>query len=206
MIPRGMSPALVESEDFIILDFDGKVVWGKGHPNAEWPIHASIYQARSDVHSVVHSHSRLSRIFSISSRQLYGVLTSSAPEWQSGIAVYREAGLVTSRERGDAVARVLANGSALLLRGHGDVIATESITSTVLKSIVLQQNADVLHEVMCHAGEVELWDAAGLAAWSGPPKTLSSEAREALGARAWDYYEARVNGRLQALLSSRGRS
>ena len=115
--------------------------------------------------------------------------------------MYREAGLVTSRERGDAVARVLASGSALLLRGHGDVVATDSIANTVLKAIVLQQNADVLHEVMCHSGEVELWDADALAAWSGPPKTLSPQQRDALASRAWDYYEARVNGRLSALLS-----
>jgi len=66
VISRGMSPALVKPKDFIVLDLDGKVVEGNGQPNAEWPIHARIYHARPDVGSVLHSHSPLSRIFSLS--------------------------------------------------------------------------------------------------------------------------------------------
>src|SRR5690349_3212231 len=67
VMSRGMSPALVTPEDFIVLDLDGNVVDGQGFPNAEWPIHASMYRARADVGSVLHSHSELSRIFSLSS-------------------------------------------------------------------------------------------------------------------------------------------
>jgi ribulose-5-phosphate 4-epimerase/fuculose-1-phosphate aldolase len=200
VISRGMSPALVEVEDFIVLDLDGNVVAGNGHPNAEWPIHAEVYRARSDVHAVLHSHSRLSRIFSLSSQPLRGLLTSSAPEWQGGLPLYRGAGLITTPERGSIVAGTLGTQSALLLRGHGDVVATGGIATTVLKAIVLKQNADVLHEVLSHGGEPELWDAAALAAWTSPPHTVSREAQEAMANRAWDYYEARVNGRLARLL------
>lgn len=195
MISRGMSPALVEPLDFIVLDLDGTVVSGEGLPNAEWPIHASIYRARPDVQSVVHSHSRLSRIFSLSNRKLRGLLTSSAPEWQGGIPLYREAGLVTSPERGEALARVLSDGSAVLLRGHGDVIATAGVNSTVLKAIALKQNADVLHEVISHGDEIELWSDDALRAWESPRHSISREAQEALASRAWDYYEARVTRR-----------
>ncbi|HXP93938.1 MAG TPA: class II aldolase/adducin family protein, partial [Candidatus Binatia bacterium] len=148
-----------------------------------------------DVHSVVHSHSRLSRIFSLSKRKLRGLLTSSAPEWQSGVPVYREGGLVTSRQRGDAVARVLSNESAVLLRGHGDVIATGSVTGTVLKAITLKQNADVLNELLAHGDEIELWSDEALAAWATPQHSISREAQEAMAGRAWDYYEARVRTR-----------
>src|SRR4051812_8873217 len=46
MINRHMSPALVEPDCFIVMDVDGNVVSGDGHPNNEWPIHARIYAAR----------------------------------------------------------------------------------------------------------------------------------------------------------------
>lgn len=200
MISRGMSPALVEPADFIVLDGDGNVVWGNGHPNAEWPIHAAVYRARPDVHSVLHSHSRLSRIFSLSKHPLRGMLTSSTVEWHDGLPVYRAGGLITSRERGDAVARLLGGGSAMLLRGHGDVVAAGSIDSTVLKAVTLKQNADTLHEVLAHGGEPEQWDDAAIDAWKGPRASISPEANAAMAGRAWDYYEARVNGRLKALL------
>src|SRR5579885_3375249 len=66
VINRGMSPALVSPDDFVVMDFDGNVVEGKGFPNQEWPIHACILKARPDVGAVLHSHSMLSRLFSLS--------------------------------------------------------------------------------------------------------------------------------------------
>ncbi|MDA1324993.1 MAG: class II aldolase/adducin family protein [Proteobacteria bacterium] len=201
MINRGMSPALVTASDFLVCDLDGGIIDGDGHPNAEWPIHTSIYRARPDVRSILHSHSRLSRIFSLSHRKLRGLISSSAPDWQGGLPLYRAAGLITTVERGAALAKVLGNSSAALLRGHGDVTATGSIKNTVLKAITLKQNADVLHEVISHGGEIELWNESDLADWANVQRaSLSPAAIEALGNRAWDYYVARVNGRLAGLL------
>ncbi len=201
MMNRGMSPALVEPEDFIVVDQYGKVARGNGHPNGEWPIHASIYRARPDVASVLHSHSKMSRIFSLSKRKLRGLLTSSVPEWQGGLAVYRSPGLITSREKGDEVANVLCGNCAALLRGHGDVVATDNVRSTVLKAILLKQNAEVWHELISHGCEPELWSDDEVRAWSAPPKFQISEAAQtALTDRVWDYYAARINGRLARLL------
>lgn len=201
LINRGISPALVEPEDFIVCDDAGKIVHGEGHTNSEWPIHACIYRARSDVNSVLHSHSRLSRIFSLSRHKLRGLLTSSGPEWQEGLPLYKGAGLITSTERGDKLAQVLGKQSAALLRGHGDVIATNGIKRTVMKAITLKQNADVLHEVLSHGGEPELWSKEELATWANTQvKGLSADNAAALAARAWDYYAARVDGRLAKLL------
>lgn len=201
MISRAMSPALVESTDFIVLDLNGTVVEGTAQPNAEWPIHASIYQARSGVLSVLHSHSRLSQIFSLSQRKLQGLLMHNAPEWQKGVPVYRAAGLITTRERGDALARVLAESSAMLLRGHGDVVATDSVRNTVLQAIALKQNADVLHALMSHGGDIDLWNPDELDVWNATLKSIPPAIQVAVASRVWDYHEARVNGRLLRLLN-----
>ncbi|MEA2639951.1 MAG: 3-dehydro-4-phosphotetronate decarboxylase [Chloroflexota bacterium] len=112
LISRGMSPALVQPADFIVLDLDGNVLGGNGHPNAEWPIHACIYRARPDVGAVLHSHSRLSRIFSLSPIPLRGVLMGQTAEWFDGLPVYPEPGLVNTPERGVALAATLGEGTA----------------------------------------------------------------------------------------------
>lgn len=201
MINRGISPALALPEDFIVCDFSGNIVHGEGYMNSEWPIHACIYRVRPDVNSVLHSHSRLSRIFSLSRHKLRGLLTSSGPEWQEGLPLYRGAGLVTSLERGNRLAQVLGKQSAVLLRGHGDVIATNAIKRTVMKAVTLKQNADVLNEVILHGGEIELWSKEELSIWGDTQvKGMSPENAAALAARAWDYYVARVDGRLARLL------
>lgn len=204
MMNRGMSPALVVPDDFIVCDQNGKVVRGKGHPNGEWPIHARVYAARSDVQSVLHSHSRLSRIFSLSHRRMRGLLTQSCGEWQGGLPVYRRPGLVTTVEQGDELAQVLCDGCAALLRGHGDVVATGGVKDTVLKAILLKQNADVLHEVISHGGEIDLWTEEEVAVWKGPLNfNISEQARAALADRVWDYHVARVTGRLAGLLTGK---
>ncbi|HLG70506.1 MAG TPA: class II aldolase/adducin family protein [Chloroflexota bacterium] len=201
LMNRGISPALVTPEDFIVLDLDGNVVGGNGTPNAEWPIHACIYRARPDVNSVLHSHQRLSRIFSLSRHKLRGLLMSNVPEWQEGLPVYRGAGLINSVERGDTLARTLGAGSAALLRGHGDVVATGEVARTVLKALNLKENADVLHELLSRGEEPELWSPEDVAAWAAPMHVnVSREAAALLATKSWDYYEARVNGRLAELL------
>ncbi|MFN0072075.1 MAG: class II aldolase/adducin family protein [Chloroflexota bacterium] len=201
VINRGMSPALVTTDDFIVLDLNGQVISGAGVPNAEWPIHACIYQARPDVGSVLHSHTRLSKIFSLSSRKLRGLLMVSAPEWQGGLPVYRAPGLITNVDRGAALAEVLGESSAALLRGHGDVVVGADVTASVMNAVTLKLNADVYHEVLAHGDEPELWTDAELAQWTNPLRDVQSQAQlRALQNRAWDYYEARVDGRLARLL------
>jgi ribulose-5-phosphate 4-epimerase/fuculose-1-phosphate aldolase len=203
MISRQMAPALVTPEDFIVMTLDGKVVQGDGFPNVEWPIHACVYRARSDVASVLHSHAMWSRVWGLAPIKLRGVLTGLAYEWNDGLAVYRDAGLIRSVERGDRVAATLGDASAMLLRGHGDVVVGRDVQSTVLRAITLKQNAQVVHAAMA-LGEPDYWSKEEAAGWreqadgagrTGPAPTATPN-------RAWEYYEARVSGRLRNLLSS----
>lgn len=201
IISRGMSPALVQPEDFIALDFEGKAVEGNGFPNAEWPIHASIYNARADVHGVLHSHSELSRIFSLSPVKLRGVVMQDTSQWFDGLPVYLEPGLINTTERGDALARVLGTGSAALLRGHGDVIVGSTVRDMVTRSVALRTNAKILHGVLSH-GEPNYWTREEAERWTEPMhQHLTPEARAGLTNRLWDYYVARIDGRLHRMLN-----
>jgi len=197
MINRGISPALAVKEDFIVCDQNGKVVRGNGHPNGEWPIHAAVYRARPDVTSVLHSHSKMSRIFSLSHRKMRGLLTSNVPEWQGGVPVYRKPGLITSMQQGDEVASTLSDNCAVLLRGHGDVVVGGSVRQTVLKAIALKQNEEVVHEVISHGGEIDLWSDEDVQKWKATVNfKISEEAKMALSDRVWDYYVARATDML----------
>jgi hypothetical protein len=119
------------------------------------------------------------------------------------LPVYRGAGLINSLERGQKLAATLGTGSAALLRGHGDVVAAGDVSATVLKALSLRDNADVLHELISHGGNIELWSAEDVAAWAAPMHgNVSREAAALLANKAWNYYRARVDGRLAALLHS----
>lgn len=201
VINRAMSPALVVPEDFIVMDLDGKVVEGKGFPNQEWPIHACIYRGRANVGSVLHSHSTWSRVWSLSPVKLRGVLMGQAHDWNDGLPVYRDPGLIRTVDRGERVVETLGAGSAMLLRGHGDVVADADVARTVMRSITLKQNAEALHLVLAHGGAPDYWSAEDAKVWVEPMgPNVSREVAGQLAARALDYYEARIDGRLARLL------
>ena len=201
VINRAMSPALATQEDFVVMTLDGQVVEGNGFPNQEWPIHACVYRARPDVASVLHSHSRLSRVFSLSPVKLRGVVMGEVLEWKDGLPIYRSGGLIRNVERGDRIAELLGQGTAMLLRGHGDVVVGRDVVAAVMRAVRLKQNAEVLHDVLAH-GEPDYWSAEDAAGWGEPMQQAASpEAMAALANRIWEYYEARVNGRLRTLLN-----
>jgi L-ribulose-5-phosphate 4-epimerase len=200
IISRQMAPALVSPEDFLIMDYEGKVVQGDGLPNQEWPIHACVLRSRPDVGAVLHSHSMWSRVWGLAPIPLRGVLTGQAYEWNDGLPVYRDSGLIFNVERGDRVVETLGSGSAMLLRGHGDVVVGRDIQSTVMRSVTLKENAETLHAAIA-LGEPAYWGKEEAQGWR------MQAAREPAGPgavvvpnRAWEYYEARVNGRLRKLL------
>src|SRR5512138_2190986 len=56
IFPPRMSPALVQIDNLLELDVDGRQLAGAGRPNTEFWIHARIYKARPDVQSVCHVH------------------------------------------------------------------------------------------------------------------------------------------------------
>ena len=122
-------------------------------------------------------------------------------EWKDGLPIYRSGGLIRNVERGDRIAELLGQGTAMLLRGHGDVVVGRDVVAAVMRAVRLKQNAEVLHDVLAH-GEPDYWSAEDAAGWGEPMQQAASpEAMAALANRIWEYYEARVNGRLRTLLN-----
>jgi hypothetical protein len=80
------------------------------------------------------------------------------------------------------------------------VIVGADAAATALRAITLKDNAYVLNEVLAH-GQPRYWTREEAAGWAEPMhQFLSPEARAALTNRLWDYYEARVDGRLSTML------
>jgi len=55
--PSGIRPGKLQSSDLVSMDFTGERQGGQRQPSSEWQMHARIYQARTDLQALVHTHS-----------------------------------------------------------------------------------------------------------------------------------------------------
>ena len=70
-LSRSRSPALVETDDLMEFSLDGAAIDARGRtPYGERMIHAAVYAARADVHSVVHNHAYAVLPFTITDEPL----------------------------------------------------------------------------------------------------------------------------------------
>jgi 3-hydroxy-2-methylpyridine-4,5-dicarboxylate 4-decarboxylase len=197
-IARSIAPALVTKDDILEVDLDGNIVTKTTmRPYLERIIHAGILKARPDVNAAVHAHPLPLVTFSVVDLPLRPLAHSGAMFYE-GVPVYDEYDftgpgatgmLVTTKEEGDRVARVLGKSRAMLMRGHGCNVVGESIPSVVLATIALCTNAVI------QMNAVRL----------GEPKYLAAEEargreRSAVGEeRAWSYYVARAKKAMRDL-------
>ena len=127
--PSGFSFGDLKSEDFIVVDLYGKVLAGKNKPSSETPMHTTIFRKRSDVGSVVHTHSFYADVMGIAGVELQPILFSGGhPALLKGvkIAPWRAGG---TQEIADIAAEYLKDCSATLLQYHGCIVVGKDIES-----------------------------------------------------------------------------
>jgi len=154
-LSRSRSPALVELDDLMEFALDGAAIDARGRtPYGERMIHAAVYAARADVHSVVHHHAYGVLPFTITGEPLRPVVHTASvigaeiPVWDIRARFGDTDMLVRSIEQGRDLAAALADNTCVLIRGHGAVVAGASVERAVLTAIYLQVNANVLLQAL----------------------------------------------------------
>jgi ribulose-5-phosphate 4-epimerase/fuculose-1-phosphate aldolase len=183
------SPGLVQRSDIMHFTLDSRPV-GNDDREAylERFIHGAIYEARPDINSVIHSHTDDVLPFTISDRPLCAVtpqaskLGKRVPVWD--IDEHFGDGtdlLVRNHELGTDLAKALAGGNAVLMRGHGFAVAGASLAEAVSVAIFLPRNAKILWQALQMGSVKSLSDAeiAVMRKRSGSP-------------RAWEYWSQRA--------------
>ena len=201
LLSRARAPELVEVKDIVAYTLDGEPVDAKKAkglaPYIERFIHGAIYEARPDVQSVVHNHSPSTIPFGVTGNPLRPVqhmcasIGHEVPLWDSQDGFGDTSLLVNNMEMGRDLAKRLGQGSALLMRGHGAVVASGSVRQAVFVSVYLERNAKLQMQAMTvgrvkflSKGEVD-----AVIARTGP-YTLD---------RAWEAFAWRAGRRIKEL-------
>jgi ribulose-5-phosphate 4-epimerase/fuculose-1-phosphate aldolase len=186
-LSRARAPECIEIDDLIEFSLDGTAIDARGRkPYAERFIHGAVYELRAEVRAVVHHHSPSVIPFSVTDARLSPIMHMCAgigigvPTWDSRTAFGDTNLLVTTMDMARNLAAALASRPAILMRGHGAVVAGASLREVVFNSIYMQVNADLQMKADA-LGEVTFLSAGEVAAVL---RTRSSFTFE----RAWEYW------------------
>lgn len=153
------SPELVRPEDVMAFTLAGDAASPEtGPPYLERHIHGAIYEARPEVHAVVHNHAYEVIPFSITGTELRpaihvaAVIGARVPIWDIRDRFGDTDLLVRNMDHGRDLAATLGTGAAALLRGHGAVTAGERLEEAVTAAIYLMINARILQSAAALAG------------------------------------------------------
>ena len=145
------APELVVVDDILEFDLEGNAPDAGGRPVAlERFIHSEIYRARPDVRAVVHGHTPSLVMFSSSNvplRPLFAgaaFIGESVPAFKNGDA----GGGINNAELGRKLVQTLGQGSAVLMRGHGVVVAAPSLVALIQRAINLDTNAQLVAQLL----------------------------------------------------------
>jgi HCOMODA/2-hydroxy-3-carboxy-muconic semialdehyde decarboxylase len=191
-LARSRSPELVEVADIMSFELDGTAVDARGRTAyGERMIHGAIYEARPDVHSVVHLHSYAVLPFTISSAPLKpvihtaGVLGAEIPVWDIRTEFGDTDMLVRNMAEGRSLAKTLGMNTCVLLRGHGAAVAARNVKEAVLTAYYLQVDAQVQLQALA-LGTPKPLSPGEIAA------TTATQLSELSLDRAWEYFCVRA--------------
>ncbi|NNF24912.1 MAG: class II aldolase/adducin family protein [Rhodobacteraceae bacterium] len=148
-LARAIAPELVTRDDILQFELDGTAVDDDRKPFLERFIHGTLMQARPDIQSVVHSHSRGVIPFGVTGTPIRpllhscGVLGTDVPVWDANDAFGDTNLLISSNEMGADFARTLGGARAALMRGHGSTVVGRSIREAVYSAVYLDVNAQL---------------------------------------------------------------
>jgi L-fuculose-phosphate aldolase len=127
--PTGMGADDLRAQDMVWLGFDG-TQRGDWQPSSEWHFHQAIYQARPNLHAIVHTHSTYATALACLRRELppFHYMVAVAGGDNVPLVPYH---LFGTTALSDAVAQAVKNRDACLLANHGLIAAGASLAQAM---------------------------------------------------------------------------
>ena len=145
--PVSMPRSEVRPSDMCEVTLGGKQLSGTERVPDETDIHAAVYRARKYVSCVLHVHAHYSIVPSLVGKDLIPVSGHGAI-FGAKVPVFPHAEKIATPQLADQMAKVLGNGRAVVLKGHGAVIAEGTVESVVTAALYLEENAQLLVDAM----------------------------------------------------------
>ena len=165
LMSRSLAPALVTANDIMELTLDGEPRDATGRtPFVERFLHAEIYRKRPDVMAIAHGHSTAVIPFGLTTTPMRATYHNAA-FLAAGVPVFDIRDkfgssdiVISSRERGAALAEALGDKPVVLLRAHGFVAVGPSVPAAVFRAVFTEVSARVQLQAAALGGPIAALD------------------------------------------------
>jgi ribulose-5-phosphate 4-epimerase/fuculose-1-phosphate aldolase len=179
----------VDEQRVVLVDGGGTVVEGDGPRHVESYIHTAVLDARDDVGAVVHTHAAATTAFAALGVPLRPISHEGALFVPPDIARFTgTSGLIRTPALGAEVAAALGERNALLLPGHGVVVAGADLPTAVVTAVLLDRACRL---------QLDLEAAGGPRTWTADDEALEKRATCWAPSQiegAWHYLQRRAAG------------
>ncbi|HXF86885.1 MAG TPA: class II aldolase/adducin family protein [Xanthobacteraceae bacterium] len=191
LMSRSLAPELVTADDIMEFDLDCNAIDARGRNGfIERYLHGEIYKTRPDVMAIAHSHSASVIPFSLTRAPLRAMYHNAA-FIAAGVPVFdiREKFgptdiVISTAEKGAALAEALGDKAVALLRAHGMVVVGPSLPVAVFRAIFTEVNARVQLQAQALGGPIAALDA--------EEGRLADVVNVNTVERSWDLWKRRV--------------
>lgn len=145
--PSGMPYNTLCEEDICVLDPNGNQIEGERKPSIEKMLHVLIYQKRTDVQAILHTHPIHSTVFGVL-HQPIPVITDEMAQAIGGDVKCAAYALPGSKELAENVASSLGNLQAVLMSNHGAVCVGKNMKECFKVAAVLETSAEIYQKAL----------------------------------------------------------
>ena len=148
----GVNKGMVNANDLVKVDANGKPITGDRQPSTELPMHLYIYSQRADVHAVVHAHPPYATGFATARQPLTECLF---PEVIVGLGAVPLADYATpsTQEVARSLAPFVKTADAVLLANHGVVAYGKDLWDAYFKMEKVEHAAHITFVARMSGGE-----------------------------------------------------
>lgn len=160
--PSSLPYERMTGEDIVVVDRSGSRLDGRHEPSYELPMHLAIYDARSDVQAIVHTHSPFVTTLSILRRPLPPIIDEMVVHLGGAVGVAEYAFTGTGELAANVVSG-LGRAVSVMLANHGNVCVGATLALAAHRAIVMEACARLYVQALAIGTPVEL-----------PPRSVES--------------------------------
>lgn len=139
----GTANGYLDSDDFSVVDFSGKLLAGSKKASSETPLHLEFYKMRPDINYIIHVHSPYLSSFASCGIALDEPIMAENVFYFGQIPL-AEYGLPSSMDLVEKTAKYFGEYDAVLMANHGFIVGGNTIKEAYLKLELAESYAQVV--------------------------------------------------------------